>query len=90
MNENKTREELLEKFKTLTHKQLYSAYSTAGISSRLVTVFGVGLLYLMITYYSVIALIVGSVLVYLFANFAVGIDETRKIIKQAMNEVPDK
>lgn len=90
MNENKTKEELLKKFKTLTQAQLNSAYATASISSRLMTVFGVALMYLMVVYFNVITLVVGSFFLYLFANLAVGIDESKKLIKQAMSEVPDK
>lgn len=88
--ENDPRAELLKNFKTLSRAQLSTAYNTASISSRLVTVFGVAIMYLIVSYFSVIALIVGSVVLYMFANFAVGIDETRKIIRQAMSEVPDK
>ena len=83
-------EEFTEKLKTLNLKELNSAYGTAKMSSRLVTVFGVTLMFLMVTYFNIITLIVGSLFLYVASNIAVGIDETAKLIKKRIVEIADK
>ena len=85
-----TKEEIVEKIKTMNHEELNSAYSTARMSSRLVTIFAVAIMFLVVTYFNIITMIVGSFFVYMFAHVAVGIDDTTKLIKNRILELADK
>jgi small-conductance mechanosensitive channel len=78
-------EEYKKKINSLSIEELALYYSAVRNTSAVVSILGVSTLFVMITFTNFLTIVFGSILVFMFSNFSVGIENTKNYIKDRIN-----
>ena len=82
--------EIVKKIESMSLEQLYVYHKSAKTINRFLDVIGVAILFGIISFYSVITLIPGGLIVYVMAQIAASMGRTNKLIEDRILNLTDK
>ena len=77
-------EELAKKIKTLNYDELIAYDNAAASANRLISFLGIGSIWLVLNFANFLTILLGVLVVYSLSSLSVGMDNTRKYIRERL------